>query len=47
MEYFLIDQPGETYYPRPEGSILINSPRCIPKGRDVDKRRMACGKRYN
>lgn len=31
MEYFLIDQPGETYYPRPEGSILINSPAASRK----------------
>lgn len=26
MEYFLIDTPGDTYYPRPKGSILLNSP---------------------
>lgn len=26
MEYFLIDTPKDTYYPRPEGTRLINSP---------------------
>lgn len=26
MEYFLIDTPGDTYYPRPCGAVLINSP---------------------
>lgn len=26
MEYYLVDSPKETYYPRTEGSVLINSP---------------------
>lgn len=29
--YFLIDVPGDTYYPRPEGTRLINSPAASHK----------------